>query len=791
MPRNFRGNPYFSGNVHGRAPKARKVSRRAPSAFFGMRERQDGKGENQRFCRAGFLQKPARPKVGVQEMIAEVIVDIAAGETDRIYDYLCDDGTEAGSRVRAPFGGKVVPGFVMRLKETSDCPPGKLRRVYPCPDGMPALNGECLFLAEKLTARYRVPKALVLRLFLPSEMRTGKVRELMKSYVSLRVPVSEMTFSKTAKNQRGAAEYLEAHGKTECGYLNGLFPGSVSALEKKGYAEVTKEQRLRDPYRGLDGEQPGHILTDDQRAAVEKIGTDKRTVQLLHGVTGSGKTEIYLTLIADCLRQGKSAIFLVPEISLTPQMLAQLRARFGRNAAIMHSGLSAGERFDEWWRLRTGEAKIAIGARSAVFAPVENVGVIIVDEEHDSSYSSETAPRYNTFDVAYLRAKYNGCKLVLGSATPAVETYKRATDGEFGLIRLEKRINRKPLPEIIIADMRREVRRGNNSAFSSPLRAELEKCLSSGNQAILFLNRRGYSQTVICKECGYVAKCEACDVSLTYHRDEDCLKCHYCGARYKVPVACPECGGTKLSYAGTGTQRIVADLSRLYPSARILRMDNDTTSGKEGHYKILKAFGERQADILVGTQMIAKGHDFPSVTLVGILDADMSLHFSDYRSGERTFQLITQVAGRSGRAEEKGKVVLQTFSPENDVLRYAVAYDYEGFYRNEISLRAAAMFPPFSKIVRVLVTGEDEKKTIEALRSAYVGLEGLYTANPEKFLFFNRMHAPIRRIQNRFRYQVLMRLSDTSVLPQVYDVCAQSRTRDVLVSVEENPVNLS
>ena len=258
-----------------------------------------------------------------------------------------------------------------------------------------------------------------------------------------------------------------------------------------------------------------------------------------------------------------------------------------------------------------------------------------------------------------------------------------------------------------------------------------------------------------------------------------------------MPVACPECGGTKLSYAGTGTQRIVADLSRLYPSARILRMDNDTTSGKEGHYKILKAFGERQADILVGTQMIAKGHDFPSVTLVGILDADMSLHFSDYRSGERTFQLITQVAGRSGRAEEKGKVVLQTFSPENDVLRYAVAYDYEGFYRNEISLRAAAMFPPFSKIVRVLVTGEDEKKTIEALRSAYVGLEGLYTANPEKFLFFNRMHAPIRRIQNRFRYQVLMRLSDTSVLPQVYDVCAQSRTRDVLVSVEENPVNLS
>lgn len=724
-------------------------------------------------------------------MIAEVIVDIAAGETDRIYDYLCDDDIKAGSRVRAPFGGKIVSGFVMRLKETSDVPPGRLKRVFPCSDGLPALNPECLALAGKLTARYRVPMALSLRLFLPSEMRAGKVRELKKNYASLLVPLSEMSLSKTAKNQLGAAEYLEKNGKTECGFLNSLFPGGVAALEKKGYALVKKEQLLRDPYKGLEVEHFDRELTEDQRRAVERIERDERTVQVLHGVTGSGKTEIYLTLIAKCLKEGKSSIFLVPEISLTPQMLSQLRARFGRNAAIMHSGLSAGEKFDEWWRLRTGEAKIAIGARSAVFTPLENLGVIIIDEEHDSSYSSETAPRYNTFDVAYLRAKYNGCKLVLGSATPAVDTYKRAIDGEFGLIRLEKRINRKPLPEIVIADMRREVRRGNNSAFSAALREELDKCLKEGNQAILFLNRRGYSQTVICKECGYVAKCEACDVSLTYHRDEDCLKCHYCGAKYRVPTVCPDCGGRKLSYAGTGTQRIAAELEKLYPSARVLRMDNDTTSGKEGHYKILKAFGEKRADILVGTQMIAKGHDFPSVTLVGILDADMSLHFSDYRSGERTFQLITQVAGRSGRAEEKGKVVLQTFSPENDVLRYAVAYDYEGFYQNEISLRAATMFPPFSKIVRVLVTGEDEKKALEALRGVYFSLERLYTEHAEKFLFFNKMHAPIKRIQNKFRYQVLMRLSDTSVLPLVYDACAEARTRDVLVSVEENPTNLS
>ncbi len=724
-------------------------------------------------------------------MIAEVIVDIAASETDRIFDYLCDDTLPVGSRVRAPFGGKTVPGFVMKIKQTTDCPPEKLKKVIPYADELPALNAECLQLAEKLAARYRVPKALTLRLFLPAEMRTGKVRELTRNYAQLIAPLSECKLVKSAKNQIGAAEYLSENGKTECAYLNALFPGGVAALEKKGYVKITKEQILRDPYKTVAGEEVTRVLTPDQRRAVDTIDTDSRTVQLLHGVTGSGKTEIYLTLIAERLKEGKSSIFLVPEISLTPQMLAQLRARFGKNAAILHSGLSAGERFDEWWRLRSGEAKIAIGARSAIFAPLENIGVIIIDEEHDGSYASESAPRYNTFDIAYLRAKKNGCKLILGSATPAVETYKRAKEGEFSLIRLEKRINKKPMPEIIIADMRREVRRGNNSAFSGILKEELDKCLSADKQAILFLNRRGYSQTVICKECGYVAKCESCDVSLTYHREEKRLKCHYCGMNYGLLTSCPDCGSNKLTYAGTGTQKIAYELQNLYPKARILRMDNDTTSGKEGHYKILKTFAEHKADILVGTQMIAKGHDFPAVTLVGILDADMSLHFSDYRSGERTFQLLTQVAGRSGRAEEKGKVVLQTFDPENEVLGFATSYDYEGFYENEISLRAAMEFPPFSKIVRVLLSGEEDKKVIEVLREVYFGLEKLYTDNPEKFLFFNKMRAPIKKIQNKQRYQVLMRLSDTSILPQIYAICVAARNRDVLVSVEENPANMS
>ncbi len=472
-------------------------------------------------------------------------------------------------------------------------------------------------------------------------------------------------------------------------------------------------------------------------------------------------------------------------------MLSQLRARFGAQAAILHSGLSAGERFDEWQRLRSGEARIAIGARSAVFAPLENIGIIVIDEEHDGSYSSESSPRYNTFDIALLRAQYNGGKLVLGSATPSVETYRRAKEGEFALITLKDRINARPMPQVHIADMRREVKRGNASFLSARLRERLEACLDRGNQAILFLNRRGYSQTVICRDCGYVAKCKNCDVALTYHSEENCLKCHYCGMRYKKLSICPDCGGVHLGYMGTGTQRVVSELQSQYPSARILRMDVDTTRGKEGHYKILSRFAKREADILVGTQMVAKGHDFPYVTLVGILDADMSLHFPDYRSNERTFQLISQVAGRSGRAEETGEVVLQTYDPDNFILRFAKNYDYDGFYEHEINVRAITMFPPFAKIVRVMVTGEDERETLEALKEVYTRLQTVYSAHTEDFLFFNRMHAPVKRIQNKHRYQVLMRLVKPELLKEVYDAATAVKFKNVLVYVEENPVNLS
>ncbi len=722
-------------------------------------------------------------------MYAQVIVDIAHSQVDRVFEYSCPGSVKVGCRVKVPFGGRIIDGFVIKTTETCSVSADKVKPIHSVFDELPALVPECFSLMERISSRYRVPKAASLRLFVPSEMRLGKVREAYKNFVLLKN--ADLKLIKSAKRQAEAIAYLSENGECELSVLAEKFGrNAVAALEKKGAVAIEKRRIMRTPEMGGAKEEP-KILTAAQKEAIASIENSDKCVQLIHGVTGSGKTEIYLNVIADQIKKGKTAIFLVPEISLTPQMLSQLRARFKGEAAILHSGLSAGERFDEWWRLRSGEAKIAVGARSAVFAPLENLGAIIIDEEHDSSYVSESSPRYSTLDIARWRAEYNGCKLILGSATPSVESFLKAEKGEYNLIALPERINKKPLPEIIIADMRREVKRGNNSAFSLALREELDSTLKSGNQAIIFLNRRGYSQTVICRDCGYVAKCENCDVTLTYHSEDNCLKCHYCGARYKMLEACPECGGRHVRYSGTGTQRVVAELKELFPAAGILRMDNDTVSGKDGHYKILSAFSRHKADILVGTQMVAKGHDFPSVTLVGILDADMSLHFSDYRSGERTFQLITQVSGRSGRAGQKGKVVLQTYSPENYILRYAINYDYYGFFKNEISVRMATSFPPFSLICRVMVTSDSDSLALETLRGVYCSVEELRSRSPEKFLFLNRMHSPIKRLQGKYRYQVLMRLTDFELISEIYDIAVANTTSDVLCYVEENPANLS
>ena len=646
--------------------------------------------------------------------------------------------------------------------------------------------------------KYYANKAQVLRLFLPSEMRKGRVKESFTSiaYLSSDNNVIEVISSlkSSAKKQREILEFLRFNSESDLTYLNKNFGASaVNSLIKKGVINVKKVKNYREPYTQVTAKEKRIELTNSQNDAIDSFFNTDKPVTLLFGVTGSGKTEVYLSLIDKTVNEGKTAIMLVPEISLTPQMFGQLKSRFGSSVAILHSGLSAGERFDEWWRLRNGEAKIAVGARSAIFAPVENLGLIIIDEEHDGSYQSESAPRYSTIEVAKMRAKYSNAKIIIGSATPSIESYLKAQEGEYNLIEMPERINKKPLPEVLIADMRKEIRRGNNSFLSSLLKEELDACLAKGNQAIIFLNRRGYSKTVICTECGHVFKCDSCDVSLTYHREDDSLLCHYCGQKYKMVNACTECGSTRLQYGGVGTERVVDEIRKLFPLARVLRMDRDTTQTKEGHYKILSEFSERKADILVGTQMIAKGHDFPAVTLVGILDADSSLYFSDYRSLERTFQLITQVAGRSGRAGDTGKVVLQTYQPDNATLRQALRYDYKGFFTQEISLRKATAFPPFTQIARVLISGEDEQKTLEKTREVYNQLNVIYLSNKEKFKFFGTMKAPLKKLQNKYRYQVLMRITSDgeNLLDNIFEISNSLKGKDVNVVLEVNPNNLN
>ncbi len=732
-------------------------------------------------------------------MIAEVIVDIATSELDKIFDYaITTDDVFVGSRVIVPFGNQKTSGFVINIKETSSVSTSKLKPIIRVVDEIPALTKECLELSSYVSKKYHVSRALSLRLFLTSEMRKGKVREKCVNFIEICVFDDDYltalnSIKKNAPNQRAILEYLKDKIKEKQSILTETYSQSaITSLIKKGFVKTVKMRVERTPYKSVELQKTNVTLTEEQQNAIDVVRNSTKPT-LVFGVTGSGKTEVYLRLIEDTIKEGKSAIMLVPEIALTPQMFSRLRGRFGDNCAILHSGLSSGERFDEWWRLRSGEAKIAIGARSAIFAPLENVGIIIIDEEHEQSYESETSPRYVTSDLALFRANYNGAKLVFGSATPKIETYLNAISENYSIAELKERVNGKAMPEIIIADMKKEISSGNPSAFSKALKYELQETLDNKNQAIIFLNRRGYSQKIICRECGYVAKCAYCDVTLTYHIVEDVLKCHYCGAQYKMPEGCPECGSVNVNYNGTGTQKVVSDLSKLFPNAKILRMDNDTTQNKEGHLKILKEFGERKADVLVGTQMIAKGHDFPGVTLVGILDADMSLYFSDYRASERTFQLITQVSGRSGRADSKGKVVLQTFSPKNDVLNFAINYNYKGFFNRECALRKASHFPPFANIVRVMVESDDDKIAIETLKNVFYKCKQVKDENYKDFIYFDKMKSPVKRINNQYRYQILARINEKrlDIIDKFYDIAKEFNGRKVNCYVEINPNSLN
>lgn len=730
-------------------------------------------------------------------MIAEIIVDVQNSQVDKVFDYNIPssfDFLKIGYRVVVPFGNRKIEGYIIGIKNSTDCPPDKLKSIISVCDEYPLILPEIVELIKFMKDKLYLRLIDGIRLAIPSQVKKSDYKFV--SFVTLNDENLEdylKTLNKRNQNIPKIIECLRQNGKVQISFLNSKYGNAnVKKLIDSGILSIQKNKINR--LKISDKSQNKVELTSLQKTCVKDIlkSTDRPIV--LYGVTGSGKTEVYMNVIDKVLSQGKTALMLVPEISLTPQMVRVFSDRFGTSIAVLHSALSVGEKHDEWLRIYSNDAKIVIGARSAIFAPLSNIGVIIIDEEHDSSYLSDSNPRYFTQDIAVFRAKYNKCPLVLGSATPSIETFYKTQTHEYNLTQMPVRVNQKPMPKIEIVDMCNEFRHGNNTILSLRLLEKLDETIKNNNQAILFINRRGFSSYLMCRECSYIPKCTECDANLVYHKDENVLKCHYCGKKFKVLTKCPQCGSNSIKLGATGTQQIVELIHEHFPKVSVFRLDNDSVKNKSSYSEILSKFGSTKPSILVGTQMVTKGHDFPKVTLVGIVDADISLFNYSYKANETTFQLVTQVSGRAGRSDQAGEVVLQTYVPKNPVYLTSANYDYKKFYDKEINLRETTKFPPFAKIVRVLLTSEDDNLVKNATHKLILKLKDLRVNYGDKFFFLEAMKSPVNKIKNKHRYQVVLRFNnsiESEVIQKIYDVLDNLKNNKLSVFVELNPNSLS
>lgn len=660
-------------------------------------------------------------------MFAEVVVDVPTVKAARPFHYGVPErlrgSVKVGRAVVVPFGGRRLVGYVVGFVETPDV--ANVKDIIEVAWQVEPLPEEMMALATWMTSRYMCLPAEAIAQMFPAAVRQRRANAKTAAFVELAISSEEARAFIAGAERRAPRQaeivraLLERGGRlVRSGGKDTAVrasPDAVRALIRKGILASKRIEVMRSPL-GAAAPRAGRTpvrLTADQERAVSAVlaAMDERGPKpiLLHGVTASGKTEVYMRAIEAALVRGSSAIVLVPEIALTPQLAGAFHERFGGLVALLHSRLSAGERYDEWRRAERGEARIVVGARSAVFAPVRKLGLVVVDEEHENSYKQEESPRYHAREVACERARAAGCVCVLGSATPSVESFYRARTGEYDYLALTSRVEMRPLPSVEIVDMREELARGNRSIFSRALMRAIRERLARREQVILFLNRRGHSTFVLCRECGHALRCPECDVALTYHAEEGRMRCHYCDHEEAVPDACPKCGSSYIKYFGAGTERIEREVTRVFPQARVVRMDLDTTRTKMAHEKIVNMFHSGQYDILVGTQMVAKGHDFPRVTLVGVVSADTCLNLPDYKAGERTFQLLTQAAGRAGRGERPGEVIIQTYAPDHYSVQRARDHDYLGFYEEEVRARRDLLYPPFVHLVLVVVSGEDPR----------------------------------------------------------------------------------
>lgn len=719
-------------------------------------------------------------------MIIGVLVELSNKNIDRVFDYSVPDcfldKIKLGIRVKVPFGKMELEGFVVEVKDSSDI---EVKDILDVIDDEAILNSELLELGKKMQEDTLSTLISCYQIMLPKALKAKNGQVINKKFDTYYYLNKDIVcYGKLSTSQEKIINLCMEKEYVLRKELVDISLSSLNTLIKKNILLEKKLEHYRLSYN--EKIEPKKELTDDQRSVVDEVLANTGYYPyLLFGVTGSGKTEVYMELIEDALNKGKTSIVLVPEISLTPQMVLRFQKRFGDNIAAIHSALSDGEKYDEWRRIVSGEAKIVIGARSAIFAPLNNIGMIIIDEEHSDSYKQDDSnPRYNAKDIALLRGKYHNCPVIMGSATPSLEVFARAKKGVFKLLELPNRINGKSLPHINIVDMNEMISK-TKGHFSPVLLEAISARLLKNEQIILLLNRRGYSSFVTCKNCGYTFKCPNCDITLTYHKSSRTLRCHYCGYGTKVYDTCPECHEKSINDLGVGTEKVEEELNKLFPESRILRMDFDTTSRKGMHEKMIKAFKNHEYDILLGTQIVSKGLDFDNVTLVGVINADTSLNIPDFRSSETTFSLLAQVAGRAGRSDKEGEVIIQTFNPEHYAIQYTKKHDYLGFYNREMSIRRELKYPPYYYICYVKISGKDNKYIYEES----LKITKLFHNKLINMIILGPSPCTIFKLNNIYRYGIILKYKKEEDLREVLNKVIEhyKDNRNIKIDVNFNP----
>lgn len=720
-------------------------------------------------------------------MIAKVLVEINNINVDKTFDYIVPfeyiEKIKIGMRVKVPFASRELEGFVLDLVNSVD-DNYELKEIISIVDAEPILNNELLHLGQFMSKKYFSTLISCYQTMLPKALKAQNKTNINKKMIKY-VELCSNSFPKLKPNQEKIVEYLRVNGKVKKEEVNKISVSGVNTLIKNGIIMESLIEEYRLVTKDINKEKEAFKLTVEQQEAKNKIlSQTQSSVFLLHGVTGSGKTVVYMEIVEEMLNRGKDSIFLVPEISLTPQMVYHFKSRFGDEVAVLHSRLSEGEKYDEYRKIVEGKVHIVVGARSAVFAPFKNLGAIIIDEEHTTSYKQDNNPKYSAIEIAIERAKNNNAIVILGSATPSLETYARSIKGLYTLVELKHRVNTNNLPLVEIVDMSKEKHRA--SIFSSRLITEVNKRLEKHEQIILLLNRRGYSSFITCSNCGYTAKCPHCDITLTYHKTSNTLRCHYCGYADKMNDICPSCGEKAIKTLGTGTEKVEEEIKKVF-NARVVRMDLDTTSKKGSHEKIITAFKNHEYDILLGTQMIAKGLDFSNVTLVGVINADTSLMIPNYRSNEYTFQLLMQTAGRSGRGEKNGSVIIQTFNPEHYAITLASKHDYIDFFKQEMEVRRKLSYPPYYYLIYIKVIGKDYNKiSIESNKIA-----SILTRELKNSKILGPTTCSVFKLNGLFRFGIIIKYKKEEKMEEVLQslVNHYKGNQTVKVDIDVNPNN--